>query len=125
MIIGISATGKSMSGMLDPRFGRCRCFVIHDTNTNANEFIGNAAMTASGGAGIAAAQEMINRDVEAVITGNVGPNAFNVLNNAGIKVYRCGSVTIENAIQLFRESKLSVISEAGPAHAGMGRRGGF
>lgn len=121
MKIGISSKGNNMTSLLDPRFGRCSYFVIHDTRTSANDFIDNSAKTASGGAGTAAAQEMINQDVEAVITGNMGPNAFNVFKNSEIGVYRCGNTTIENAIKLFRESKLELISEAGPAHAGMGR----
>ena len=73
----------------------------------------------SGGAGIAAAQEMINKDVEVLITGNVGPNAYNVFANSDIKVYRSASVPIENAAALFLESKLQQITQAGPAHAGM------
>ncbi len=121
MKIGISSTGSNMTSTLDPRFGRCSFFVIHDMQTGSNEFIDNAAKSASGGAGTAAAQEMINQDVDAVITGNMGPNAFNVFSNSDIRVYRCGNTTIENAIQLFAESKLELINEAGPAHAGMGR----
>lgn len=124
MKIGISSTGNSMSSMLDARFGRCSYFVIYDTDTNQSTYIDNSARTASGGAGIAAAQEMVNNDVEVVITGNMGPNAFNVMANSDIKVYRCGNVAINNALQLFKEAKLQMISQAGPAHAGMGK-GGF
>jgi predicted Fe-Mo cluster-binding NifX family protein len=40
-----------------------------------------------GGAGIQAAQTVANRGVEAVITGQIGPNAVRVLNSAGIAVY--------------------------------------
>lgn len=123
MKIGISSTGNSMSSMLDARFGRCSYFVIYDTETSQSEYIDNSARTASGGAGIAAAQEMINHDVEVVITGNMGPNAFNVMANSDVKVYRCGNVSIETAIQLFKEAKLQMIDQAGPAHAGMARGG--
>lgn len=121
MKIGISSTGNGMDSMLDARFGRCSCFVIVDTDTNESRYIDNAARTASGGAGISAAQEMINNDVEAVITGNMGPNAFNVMNNTDIKVYRCGTVPIKTAVQLFKDAKLQQIVESGPAHAGMPR----
>ena len=121
MKIGISSSGSDSSSRLDMRFGRCSFFAIHDTDTETTEFIENPAQAASGGAGIAAAQEMINRDVEAVITGNMGPNAFNVFANSDIKVYRCATVPIDNAIQLFLESRLEQITQAGPAHAGMKR----
>jgi predicted Fe-Mo cluster-binding NifX family protein len=87
----------------------------------------NKAQSAGGGAGIAAAQQLIDEDVEVILTGNMGPNAYNVTVNAGIKVYRIGNVTLEKAVQLFKEAKLEAISEAGSAHFGMrqGFRGGF
>jgi len=119
MKIGISSTGNTAGAMLDMRFGRCSYFAIYDTDTKTTEFIQNPAQSASGGAGIAAAQEMINADVEVLITGNVGPNAYNVFANSDIKVFRCASVPVENAAQLFLESKLQQITQAGPAHAGM------
>lgn len=119
MKIAISSTGSDSGSSLDMRFGRCSFFAIHDTDTKTTEYIENPAQSASGGAGIAAAQEMINKDVEVILTGNMGPNAFNVFANSDIKVFRCASVPIDNAIALFLESKLEPISQAGPAHAGM------
>ncbi len=121
MKLGISSSGADISSLLDLRFGRCSYFLIHDTDTKENVIIENPAKNASGGAGTAAAQEMINQDVEAIITGNMGPNAFNVFGNSDIKVFRCAGVPITTAIQLFLESKLEQISAAGPAHAGMNR----
>lgn len=123
MKIGISSNGKDLSSLLDMRFGRCDGFVIYDTESKTHFAVDNSAKDASGGAGIAAAQEMIDNDVEIVITGNMGPNAYNVCKNAEIKVYRCASVSIEKALQLFSGSKLEEIKEAGPAHAGMGGGG--
>lgn len=121
MKIGISSTGNDINSALDIRFGRCSYFAIYDTDTNSAQFIQNPAQSASGGAGTAAAQEMINNDVEAIITGNMGPNAFGVFKGSDIKVYKSASVPIGNAVQLLLDSKLEEISQAGPAHAGMGR----
>jgi len=127
MKIGISSTGKDVSSLTDLRFGRCDCFAVYNTDDNSYRFIDNQAQNAGGGAGIAAAQQMIDEDVEVILTGNMGPNAYNVIMNAGIKLYRVGFVPLEKAVQLFREAKLEAISEAGPAHSGMrqGYRGGF
>jgi len=93
--------------------------LIYDTDNRVQRVVDNEAREASGGAGIAAAQEMVDNDVEVVITGNMGPNAFNVCKSAEIKVFRCASVSVEKALTLFKESKLEEIKEAGPAHAGM------
>lgn len=126
MKIGISSMGLAISSTADPRFGRCNYFAIFDTDENSYRFIENNAQHAGGGAGIAAAQQMIDEDVEVVLTGNMGPNAYNVIKGNDIKIYRIGSVSIEKAVQLFKEAKLEVISEAGAAHFGMGQgRGGI
>jgi len=126
MKIGISSTGVAAESLADPRFGRCSHFAIYDTADGSYRFIDNSAQSASGGAGIAAAQQMIDEDVEVILTGNMGPNAFNVIKGSEIKVYRVGSVSVEKAVQLFKEAKLEAISEAGAAHFGMGQgRGGF
>lgn len=121
MKIGISSSGNDIGSLLDVRFGRCNYFAIYDTDTNSVQFIQNPAQSASGGAGTAAAQEMLNNDVEIIITGNMGPNAFGVFKASDIKVYKSASVPIGNAVQLFLDSKLDMISQAGPAHAGMSR----
>jgi len=121
MKIGISSTGTGMDSMLDARFGRCSCFAVVDTGSGSAEYIDNTARTASGGAGTAAAQAMIDAEVDAVVTGNMGPNAFNVMANSDIKVYRCGNVSLQTALDLFKDAKLQEITQAGPAHAGMRR----
>jgi len=126
MKIGISSTGLTISSPADPRFGRCSHFAIYDTDDNSYRFIENKAQQAGGGAGIAAAQQMIDEDVEIVLTGNMGPNAYNVIKGNDIKIFRIGSASVEKAVQLFKEAKLEEISEAGAAHFGMGQgRGGF
>lgn len=124
MKIGISSMDKDINSMLDVRFGRCNYFVICDTEGGLVKVIENKGQMSGGGAGIAAAQQIIDEDVDVVITGNVGPNAFNLFKNSDIKVYRCGSIKIESAVQLFKEGKLEELTEAGPAHAGMGMGAG-
>ncbi|QCX34316.1 diguanylate cyclase [Caloramator sp. E03] len=120
MKIAVSSEGKGLNSLLDVRFGRCNYFVIYDTEGEIAKAIENKGQMSGGGAGIAAAQQIIDEDVDVVITGNLGPNAFNLLKNSDIKVYRCGSINVERAIQLFNEGKLDELTQAGPAHAGMG-----
>ena len=124
MKIGISSMGKDINSMLDVRFGRCNYFVIYDTEGGLVKAIENQGQMSGGGAGIAAAQHIIDDDVDVVITGNMGPNALNLFKNSDIKVYRCGSIKVETAVQLFKEGKLDELTEAGPAHAGMGMGAG-
>ena len=121
MKIGISSTNSNATAVVDPRFGRCEAFAIIDTETNAIRFLDNAAKTASGGAGIAAAQQLLDEGVEAVCTGNLGPNAYRVLSEAGIKAYRVSEMPLMDVAKLLKDGKLDEISQAGQAHAGMNR----
>lgn len=119
MKIAISSMGKDLSSMLDVRFGRCSYFIIYDTEGGQVKVIENSGQMSSGGAGTAAAQLILDEDVEAVITGSMGPNAFSLFKNSDIKVYRSGSIEIEKAVELFKEGKLEEQTEAGPSHKGM------
>ena len=125
MKIGISSIGVSVLSQVDPRFGRCGWFAVCDTADGSYRFVENDAQQAGGGAGIAAAQQLIDADVEIILTGNMGPNAYNVIKRAGIRVCRVGGVSVEKAVQLFKEAKLEEIVTPGAAHFGMGDRGGF
>lgn len=85
MKIAVSSMSKDLNSMLDVRFGRCNYFVIYDTEEGLVKTIENKGQMSGGGAGIAAAQQIIDEDVDVVITGNMGPNAFNLFKNLVLK----------------------------------------
>ncbi|NLW22568.1 MAG: diguanylate cyclase [Tissierellia bacterium] len=124
MKIAVSSTGKDLDSTLDVRFGRCNYFLIYDTEGGGVKAIENKGQISEGGAGVAAAQQIIHEGVDVVITGNVGPNAFNLFKNSDIKVYPCESIKVERAIQLFKEGSLDELNQPGPAHGGMGMAAG-
>lgn len=122
MKIAVSATGPSLDAQVDPRFGRCQYFIIVDLDTTEFESIENSSAMASGGAGIAAAQMIAGKGVEAILTGNCGPNAYQVLSPAGIKVITGVSGMVRDAVQDYKEGKLQASSQPNvDTHAGMGR----
>jgi len=126
MKIAISATGSDLSSQVDPRFGRCQYFVIVDPDSMQFEGIENSSAMAGGGAGIATAQLIAGKGVEAILTGNCGPNAFNVLEAAGIKVMTGVSGTVQDAVDGYKSGKYHASSQANVApHSGMGRRKGM
>jgi len=110
MKIAISSSGENLDAQVDPRFGRCRCFVIIDPATNAFEVLENEAAMLSGGAGIQAAQMVVNAGVDAVITGSLGPNAGDVLAAAGLKVYLGAAGTIREVLQQYQDGRLQEVS---------------
>jgi predicted Fe-Mo cluster-binding NifX family protein len=121
MKIAISATGPTLNDEVDPRFGRCQYFIIADTETMEFEAIDNASAMSSGGAGISAAQTIAGKGVEAVLTGNCGPNAYQVLSHAGIKVITGVSGKVKDAIAKYKLGTYSAAQQANvPDHFGMG-----
>ena len=110
MKIAISSTEPNPDAQIDLRFGRCRCFALGDVAADNFEYLDNEAAALSGGAGLQAAQMIADAGVKAVITGNIGPNAINVLKVAGIKAYHCGPGSVRKALQKYREGSLKETS---------------
>jgi predicted Fe-Mo cluster-binding NifX family protein len=131
MKIAISATGDNLDAEVDPRFGRCPYFIIIDPETMQFEAVANESAAASGGAGIAAAQMVVAKGVEAVLTGSCGPNATQVLSAAGVKIVTGVSGRVKDAVQGYKTGKLKTAPpEVGPGMGqgfgpGMGRGGGM
>ena len=116
MKILLTAKGKQVSDEVDPRFGRTGFFILVDTETNETTAHDNSQnLNAAQGAGIQAAQGVVRLGAEAVISGNVGPNAFQTLNAAGVKMYLCPRITVEEAIRKFKAGELKEVSSANVA----------
>lgn len=125
MKICVSSTAENLEAQLDPRFGRCLYLVIVDSENMQFEAIPNMAAGATGGAGIQAAQTIVNKGVQVVITGNVGPNAFGSLSTAGIEIVTGASGTIKEVIEKFKKGQLGKTgSPTVDGHFGMGGRQG-
>lgn len=123
MRIILTTTGKTLDSLLDLRFGRTDIFMIEDTSTMKYEALENTGAAASGGAGITGAQIVVDKEVDAVITGNVGPNAMNVLRAAGVEIYRGSAVSVKENIAQFNKGLLEKISTTVPPNSGMGKAG--
>lgn len=106
MKICITARGDNLQAAVDPRFGRCRYFVFYDTETEQLEAQENSGVLEAGGVGVLSAQNISAAGAEAVLTGNVGPNAFQTLQAAGIAVITDVSGTVAEAIQDYKDGKL-------------------
>jgi predicted Fe-Mo cluster-binding NifX family protein len=123
MRIVVTANGDHLDAPVSPVFGRCPKYVFVDTETLAVEAIENPAMSSSAGAGIHAAQFVVERGARAVLTGNIGPNAANVLQRADVPVYQVFEGTVRLAAEMFQQGRLSLLGGANASsHSGM--RGG-
>ncbi len=107
MKIAITSEGQDINDSVDPRFGRCKYFIVYDSDSGAFESLKNTHAQASGGAGIQAGQWMVSKGVKAVLTGHVGPNASGVLIPAGVKIYTGVSGTVADAFQRFQKGEIT------------------
>jgi len=111
MKIAVSSMGKNLADSVSEVFGRSPYFIIAEIENGKikeTEIIENKGADQTGGAGISAAQLMAEKNVNAVISGNVGPRALNVLRQFNIKVYY-GDGVIKEALQEFIDGKLKEI----------------
>lgn len=111
MIIILTAKGEDESSKIDHRFGRCEYFIVHDTEEISFKAIENSAKNSSHGAGVQAAQIIADLKPDVVITGNVGPKAFEGLKTAGITVYLSEDSTVSAAIDEYGKGNLIEIEE--------------
>ena len=125
MKICISSTGPSENSQVSPVFGRCSYFLIFDEKEEKSAVVKNEAWQAPRGAGIAAAQKISDLGCQVLITGNIGPRAFWVLEHGGVKIYGCSlSKTVKEVLADFQKGKLTEIKTAtGRFGRGFGRRG--
>lgn len=124
MKYAVSATGNSLDSAIDPRFGRAPYFIVVDSDSgNILSVIDNkSAMDAAHGAGINAASMVAESGAEAVLTGSVGPKAYAVLEQAGIKIISDASGTVKQAVEAQNNSPAGEVS--GPTsdgHVGIGQ----
>jgi predicted Fe-Mo cluster-binding NifX family protein len=104
--ICVTAQGDNLDAPVDPRFGRCQYFMIVDPETFQYEAMRNPNIETTGGAGIQSGQIMADRQVKAVVTGNVGPNAFQTLNTAGIPVITGASGSVRQTVEKYNKGEL-------------------
>lgn len=111
MKIAISSVDGTLAGPVDERFGRCKKFVLYNKETKQFDVIDNATnMNSPQGAGIQSSQNVVNAGAKAVISGHLGPNAFRVLQEAGVDVFTTTGTTVAEAIKAFEEARLSKLA---------------
>jgi predicted Fe-Mo cluster-binding NifX family protein len=112
MKIALSAQQDDLQALIDPRFGRAQFFILYDTETGGFTAHSNDQnLNAVQGAGIQAAQNVARLGADAVITGHVGPKAFNTLQAAGIKVYVGVAGDVQTALEDYRAGKFREVNQ--------------
>ena len=96
-------------------FGRAPYFLIHDTESDETNALENPAAEAQGGAGIQAAQFVVDTGAEALITVRCGQNSADLFRAANLKIYRAHGGGASENLRLLSEGKLEELTSF---HAG-------
>jgi len=108
MMIAITSDGKSSSSKVSEVFGRCHYFIIFEVEKGKAvqvRCIENLFSEQQGHTGITVAQSIVEKGVNAVVTGNIGPRALDVLKQFNVEVYAEDGI-VKEVLQKFVEGKL-------------------
>lgn len=121
MKIAIPVDERTLESNVCASFGRTPYFLFYDTETKDSVFLDNSAAASTGGAGIKAAQVIVDNQANALLTPRCGQNAADVINTANIKIYKTVSASVKDNIAAFIDEKLPLLDEI---HAGFHGHGG-
>ena len=121
MKIAIPAEGKNLESLVSQSFGRTDLFIVLDDDTLEFDVLENQAAGAQGGAGIKAAQAIVDSGAEMVVTFQCGQNAAEVLKAAGIKILKAVPGNVREMVQKFKDGDLEELTQI---HSGHHQHGG-
>ena len=113
MKIAVTALGPNLDALMDPRFGRCRYFVMVDPDDMSFEAFENFNASTDGDAGAQSGKFVASKGARLVLTGNCGPDTFQKLPAAGIGVVLGVTGTVREAVEAYRKGCLSFADGAG------------
>ena len=102
-------------------FGRAPYFLVFDTENQKSRFIENTAAASTGGAGIKAAQTIVDNKADVLLTPRCGENAAVVLKAADIRIFKTIKASAKENISAYIDDKLEPLIEI---HAGFHGHGG-
>lgn len=118
MILAIPVDNNSLDASVCVSFGRAPYFLFYDTADASARFVENTAQNATGGAGIKAAQIIVDAEAKALLTPRCGTKAADVLWGEGITMYKTQSRSIQENIDAFKAETLDELTETHAGHHG-------
>lgn len=109
MKIAISAQKKSSESNISELFGKSPYFIIFEIKGGKIikiEIIENKNLEQISGSGVEAAKLMMEKNVNIIITGNMGPRSLDMLNKFDVAVY-CRKGRVDEALKEFIKEKLT------------------
>ncbi|MBN2558109.1 MAG: NifB/NifX family molybdenum-iron cluster-binding protein [Clostridia bacterium] len=120
MKIAFPVDTRSAGACIYKSFGRAPAFLVYDTQTQKSLFVDNSAASSQGGAGIKAAQLVLDQQTDAVIAPQCGQNAADVLLAAGVRIYLSEGCSVGDNIKAHTEGLLKELSDIHAGYHGHG-----
>jgi len=120
MKILLPVNEENMEAGICISFGRAPFFLVWDTETEKAIYLDNPGANSSGGAGIKAAQAVVDQKVNGLIVPRIGKNASDVIDAASIIIYKSISEDVLETIKFMVEGKLEVLTDIHPGFHGHG-----
>lgn len=122
MIIAMPVEGKSMDSKISDNFGRTEFYLLYDDKTDEATFLENTAAKSQSGAGIEAAQILVDNNIDVLITPRCGKNAADVLKSGNIEIYKSNTNSVKENLEDLKSDKLSKLIDIHPGFHKHGRR---
>ncbi len=118
MKIAVPAAEKDIQSQVSITFGRSLYFIIVESDTMDFQAIENQAVNAQGGAGILAAQTVLDSGAEVLVTPHLGQNAADVLKRADIEIMQAVPGTVKDLVDMYKNGELKALKEIHPGYHG-------
>ena len=109
MKIAISATGRGLDSKIDAKFERCKFFLILDIEKNSLLSFENKTKDRPHEIGGTIGPLIAKEGIDTVIASDIGPSAFDIFKENGIRVFQTKGV-VEEAVRLLKEGKLKELT---------------
>ena len=99
----VTSTGPDLNSKVDLKFGRAAFLLVFDLSDDSLQVIDNRNKPdEKGGKGVRTAKKVLDMEVGAVITGNMGQRVLSEMTGAGIGLFQIDGGTVEQAIESYR-----------------------
>lgn len=111
MVIVIPTSGESLASPIDARFGRAARFLVWETESEQFKIVENTQnLQAAQGAGVQSAETVAGLGAKVLISGQVGPKAFRVLQAANVAMFASENTTVGEALEAYKAGKLTKVT---------------
>ena len=111
MIIAVPVDEANVEANVSDNFGRAPYYLYYVVENESSDFLINFAMEERGGAGIKAAQILVDHNVDILLTPRCGENAHAVLHSGNIKLYKSVGGKVMDNIRKFIDGELDLLED--------------